>query len=147
MYVDKMSNVHGLENTPDGSFCQSTDRRLMISSVYLNQQVEVSQGNVVEVAQFLANQTSESSDDAENVEVVSDILVNIVSAESGDAQVGKQVFRQEWCFMVVLGATYRNIGVVPELDSSLYTVVGSGSKKLDSLNGNVTTISFLLKEN
>ena len=51
-------------------------------------QVEVSEGNAVEVAEFLANQTSESSsDDAQQVEVISDILTNIVNAGSGDSQV------------------------------------------------------------
>ena len=61
---------------------------MRINSVYtFFEQLDVSSGNVVEVAEFLANQTSESSDDAENVEVVSDILMNIVSAGSGDTEV------------------------------------------------------------
>ncbi|XP_022097501.1 uncharacterized protein LOC110982977 isoform X2 [Acanthaster planci] len=54
--------------------------------------VEVTTGNVVEVAEFLANQTSESaSGDAQDVEVVSDILMNIVQAGSGDTEVTKLV--------------------------------------------------------
>ena len=39
------------------------------------------------MAEFLADQTAESSDDAEDVEVVSDILKNIVAAGSGDPEV------------------------------------------------------------
>ncbi|XP_038051810.1 deleted in malignant brain tumors 1 protein-like [Patiria miniata] len=57
------------------------------------EEVEVSTGNVVEVAEFLANQTSESSEGAEDVEVVSNILVNIVEAGSGDTEVTKLVLK------------------------------------------------------
>ncbi|XP_038051569.1 uncharacterized protein LOC119724541 [Patiria miniata] len=57
------------------------------------EEVEVSQGNAIEVAEFLANQTSESSEDAEDVEVVSNILVNIARAESGDTEVTKLVVK------------------------------------------------------
>ena len=44
-------------------------------------------GNVEEVAEFLANETSEPSDVAEEVVVISDILENIVEAGSGDSEV------------------------------------------------------------
>ncbi|XP_038052381.1 uncharacterized protein LOC119725091 [Patiria miniata] len=54
------------------------------------EKVEVSTGNVVEVAEFLVNQTSASPEDAD-VEAVSNILVNIVGAGSGDVQVTELV--------------------------------------------------------
>ncbi|XP_038052395.1 adhesion G-protein coupled receptor G6-like [Patiria miniata] len=54
-------------------------------------QVEVSTGNVVEVAEFLASQTSESQEGAKDVELVSNILANIVMAGSGDTEVTKLV--------------------------------------------------------
>ena len=48
----------------------------------------MSSGNAVQVAEFLANQTSGSkSGDAQDVEAVSDILMNIVQAGSGDKKV------------------------------------------------------------
>ncbi|XP_038051555.1 adhesion G-protein coupled receptor G6-like isoform X1 [Patiria miniata] len=53
--------------------------------------VEVSKGNAIEVAEFLANQTSESSKEAEDVEVVANILKNIAKAESGDTEVTELV--------------------------------------------------------
>ncbi|XP_022082816.1 adhesion G-protein coupled receptor G4-like [Acanthaster planci] len=54
--------------------------------------VEVSTGNAVEVAGFLANETSEStSGDAQDVEVVSGILMNIIQAQSGDSEVTELV--------------------------------------------------------
>ncbi|XP_022088720.1 uncharacterized protein LOC110978214 isoform X2 [Acanthaster planci] len=52
--------------------------------------VEVSEGNAVEVAEFLVNETSQSSS-AENVAAVSSILTNIVNAGSGDRQVTELV--------------------------------------------------------
>ncbi|XP_038051570.1 uncharacterized protein LOC119724542 [Patiria miniata] len=55
--------------------------------------VNVSMGNVNEVVEFLANQTSESSESAENVEAVSTILMNIVGAGSGDAEVTELVIQ------------------------------------------------------
>ncbi|XP_038051558.1 hyalin-like [Patiria miniata] len=54
-------------------------------------EVEVSKGNAIEVAEFLANQTSESSKEAEDVEVVANILKNIAKAESGDTEVTELV--------------------------------------------------------
>ena len=57
-------------------------------------QVEVSAGNVEEVAEFLANQTSEPAPDgAQQVDAISDILTNIVDAGVGDTQVGLVHFR------------------------------------------------------
>ncbi|XP_038051801.1 adhesion G-protein coupled receptor G6-like isoform X3 [Patiria miniata] len=53
--------------------------------------VEVSKGNAVEVAEFLANQTSESSKEAEDVAVVASILENIARAGSGDKEVTELV--------------------------------------------------------
>ncbi|XP_038044139.1 adhesion G-protein coupled receptor G6-like [Patiria miniata] len=53
--------------------------------------VEVSRGNAVEVAEFLANQTSESSKEAEDVAVVASILKNIAKAGSGDKEVTELV--------------------------------------------------------
>ncbi|XP_038047601.1 adhesion G-protein coupled receptor G6-like [Patiria miniata] len=55
--------------------------------------VNVSKGNVNEVAEFLANQTSESSESAENVQAVSTILMNIVGAGSGDREVTELVIQ------------------------------------------------------
>ncbi|XP_038051560.1 adhesion G-protein coupled receptor G6-like isoform X2 [Patiria miniata] len=53
--------------------------------------VEVSKGNAVEVAEFLANQTSESSKEAEDVTMVASILENIAKAGSGDKEVTELV--------------------------------------------------------
>ena len=50
-------------------------------------QVDVSEGNVAEVAEFLANQTSESSEDARNLKAVATILKSIVGVEFGDIEV------------------------------------------------------------
>ncbi|XP_038051797.1 adhesion G-protein coupled receptor G6-like [Patiria miniata] len=55
--------------------------------------VNVSLGNVNEVAEFLANQTSESTESAENVQAVSTILMNIVGAGSGDREVTELVIQ------------------------------------------------------
>ncbi|XP_038052771.1 adhesion G-protein coupled receptor G2-like [Patiria miniata] len=51
--------------------------------------VNVTTGNAVEVAEFLATQTSEPGSD--DVEAVSDILMNIVEAGSGDTEVTELV--------------------------------------------------------
>ena len=57
--------------------------------------MEVSKGNAVEVAEFLANQTSapapEEAPAAERVEAISDILENIVNVGTGDTQVSRHL--------------------------------------------------------
>ncbi|XP_038059975.1 uncharacterized protein LOC119730971 isoform X2 [Patiria miniata] len=55
--------------------------------------IDVSPGNVNEVVEFLANQTSESTESAEDVEAVSTILMNIVGAGSGDTEVTELVIQ------------------------------------------------------
>ena len=51
-------------------------------------QVDVTEGNAEEVAEFLVNQTSSNSSSSESdVEAISQILENIVSAGSGDPEV------------------------------------------------------------
>ncbi|XP_022088888.1 uncharacterized protein LOC110978300 isoform X2 [Acanthaster planci] len=57
------------------------------------EEVEVSEGNAVEVAQFLANQTSQTPETADNVGAVSNILENIAEAGSGDKEVTKLVVK------------------------------------------------------
>ena len=55
----------------------------------------MSKGNAVEVAEFLANQTSapapEEAPAAERVEAISDILENIVNVGTGDTQVSRHL--------------------------------------------------------
>ncbi|XP_038077322.1 adhesion G-protein coupled receptor G6-like [Patiria miniata] len=53
--------------------------------------VEVSKGNAVEVAEFLANRTSDSSKETADVAIVASILENIVKAGSGDKEVTELV--------------------------------------------------------
>ncbi|XP_022088748.1 deleted in malignant brain tumors 1 protein-like [Acanthaster planci] len=55
------------------------------------EEVEVSLGNVLEVVEFVANETSEQSKVAEDIKVVSNILENIVGAGSGDTKVTELV--------------------------------------------------------
>ena len=59
-----------------------------MGTFYIHGQVEVSEGNAIEVAEFLVNQTAEpSSDAAQQVDAISDILTNIVEAGIGDEEV------------------------------------------------------------
>ncbi|XP_022088885.1 adhesion G-protein coupled receptor G6-like [Acanthaster planci] len=77
-------------NTHELRSCGEAKNEVTIQDVT---EVEVSQGNVVEVAEFLANQTSESTKDAEDVRAVSKILENIVQVESGDVKVTRSVVK------------------------------------------------------
>ncbi|XP_022106237.1 hyalin-like isoform X2 [Acanthaster planci] len=73
---------------PEPRSCGEAKNEVSLDNVA---RVDVSEGNVVEVAEFLANQTSESTKDAENVGAVSAILVNVVSTRSGNKEVAELV--------------------------------------------------------
>ena len=65
-----------------------------MGTFYIDGQVEVSEGNAIEVAEFLANHTAEPSSDAsQQVDAISDILTNIVEAGIGDEEVSAFFFQ------------------------------------------------------
>ncbi|XP_022088889.1 uncharacterized protein LOC110978300 isoform X3 [Acanthaster planci] len=80
-------------------------------------EVEVSKGNAVEVAGFLASQTSKSSEDAQDIEAVSSILENIAKAGSGDTEVTELVLETVSNVILTVGTTIDSESQPAEIDA------------------------------
>ncbi|XP_022088749.1 uncharacterized protein LOC110978239 [Acanthaster planci] len=82
--------------------CGEVEKEVTLENVV---EVEVSKANAVEVAGFLASQTSKSSEDAQDFEAVSSILENIAEAGSGNVKVAELVLDTVSNVILTVGRT------------------------------------------